>query len=154
MRHRHLTADLVWFADHGNSPVAWSALNDRVTLALTDNFSLAAAWERISEARAIVQFERSALFPEVNAFAEGEVRDGSDIIDNSRVGGGLEASYEVDLWGRIRSIVESERLRAAATAEDYNAAAISLSAEVALTDRKSTRLNSSHSSVSRMPSSA
>ena len=29
----HMDAWNVWFADHGNSPVAWSALNDRVTAA-------------------------------------------------------------------------------------------------------------------------
>ncbi|MGB0745094.1 MAG: TolC family protein, partial [Opitutales bacterium] len=46
---------------------------------------------------------------------------------------GLSASYEVDLWGRIRSEAEAQRLRTEATRADYETAALTLSGEVALT---------------------
>lgn len=113
------------FADEG--------LNTRVERALSGNFSLASAWERLREAEAVTRRARSARRPRMDGVAGGALRDGSDIDGQSEVSLGLEASYEVDLWGRIGSLVEAERLRASATAADYYAAAISLSAEVALT---------------------
>ncbi len=128
------------FSSAGEAPLAdrwWTAfgddrLNERVELALADNFSLASAWERLREARAVVRRERAALFPTLDGTAGGELREGSDVDAESQIGLGLNASYEVDLWGRIRSGVEAQRLLAAATEEDYRATAISLSAEVAL----------------------
>lgn len=108
-------------------------LDKRVQLALAKNFSLEAAWERLREARASVAFENSARRPTLDATGEAALEDGSDIDGRSRFGLGLEASYEVDLWGRIRKAVQAEQLRTDATALDYRAAAISLSAEVAIT---------------------
>lgn len=108
-------------------------LDERIDRALAENFTLAAAWERIDEARAFARRAQADLRPRVNGTAFGEVRDGSDVVERTEVRLGLEASYEVDLWGRIESAVEAERLRAAATEADYRTAAITLSAEVALT---------------------
>jgi outer membrane protein TolC len=45
----------------------------------------------------------------------------------------VNTSYEVDLWGRIRAQVESEKYRAKAALADYQTAAISLSAEITST---------------------
>jgi NodT family efflux transporter outer membrane factor (OMF) lipoprotein len=73
------------------------------------------------------------LFPQLDGFAGVEQFEGDDVDDGTFVFLGLSASYEVDLWGRIESSVEAEQLRAAATQADYQTAAISLSAEVALT---------------------
>ena len=42
----------------------------------------------------------------------------------------MDASYQVDLWGQIRSRVDAERFRAQATQADYHAVALSLAAEV------------------------
>ncbi len=106
-------------------------LNERIEGALESNFSLLGAWERLSEARAIVRVERAALFPQVDGTAGAGVRDGSDVDDETELSLGLGASYEVDLWGRVRASVDAERLRAAATAADYRAAAITLTGEVA-----------------------
>ena len=44
---------------------------------------------------------------------------------------GLTSSYEIDLWGRIRSEHEAARLEATASGEDVRAAAITVAAEVA-----------------------
>lgn len=107
-------------------------LNRRVERALVDNFTLEAAWERLREAEASVAIEAAGRRPTLDGTGEALLEDGSDIDGRSRLALGLEASYEVDLWGRIRESVEAERLRAAATALDYRAAAISLSAEVAI----------------------
>lgn len=107
-------------------------LNERVDRALGGNFTLAATWERLRAARAILRRQRADLFPVLDGVAGAEVVDGPGTDSESSVSLGLEASYELDLWGRIDSAIEAERLRASATAEDYRAAAISLSAEVAL----------------------
>jgi len=119
----------------------WSAfgdknLNDYVTTALGENFSLAAARERLNAAEALARRERSGLFPDLDGFvgAEssrsdvGERSGSSDFVD-----AGLAASYEVDLWGRIRATAEAEALRAEATRADLDAARTSLAGEVALT---------------------
>lgn len=45
----------------------------------------------------------------------------------------ISAGYELDLWGRIRTAVQAEKFRATATLADYQAAAMSLSAEIAIT---------------------
>jgi outer membrane protein TolC len=85
---------------------------------------LAAAWERLRESRAIVRRQRADLFPLLDGIAGAEAAEGSGADSETSVFLGLEASYEVDLWGRVESEVEAERLRASATAEDYQAAAI------------------------------
>jgi NodT family efflux transporter outer membrane factor (OMF) lipoprotein len=128
------------FSPSGEVEVAerwWTAfgdadLNERMESALSGNFTLAAAWERLSEARAVTRRERAALSPQVDGVASGAIREGSDVEEETELSLGLEASYEVDLWGRIRSLVEAEELRASATAADYRTAAITLSGQVAL----------------------
>lgn len=109
------------------------ALDERVERALSGNFSLVEAWERLNEANAVVRRERADRYPRLDGTASGALREGSDVDQESQVALGLEASYELDLWGRIRSTVEAERLRAEATGADYHTAAITLSAAVVLT---------------------
>jgi NodT family efflux transporter outer membrane factor (OMF) lipoprotein len=128
------------FSASGDAPLSdewWTAfedeyLNERIHDALTENFTLAAAWERLRQAEAIVERERAALLPKLDGTAGAERFEYSDQDDRTELSLGLQASYEVDLWGRIESAVEAERFRAAASATDYQTAAISLSAEVAL----------------------
>lgn len=116
----------------------WTAFDDdqltnRIDLALAGNFTLEAAWERLREANALLRTRAADLRPALDATAEAALENGSDVDDRTRLGVGLQASYEVDLWGRIRATVDAEQLRATATDFDYRAAAISLSAEVSLT---------------------
>jgi len=115
-------------------------LNRAEERALDANFTLEAAWQRLRQAQAVVDRQRSGLFPDVEALLEGELSrgGGSQNFAGIQIGGGgrevqagLAASYEIDLWGRIQSQVEAERRRAAASLADYRAAALTLSAEVA-----------------------
>ncbi len=134
-------ADAGAFSSTGTLPLDarwWQAFEDpdldtRVDQALRRNFTLAEAWERLRAAAAVVDVERSALFPRIDGVGSGSVREGRDIDRETELRLGLEASYELDLWGRIRAAVEADRFRAAASAEDLQAAAISVSAEVTLT---------------------
>lgn len=132
-------------------------LNGRVERALENNFTLEAANQRREAARAVFRRESASLFPFIqgNAGAEfsggengggggngfgGENEDRGGFRRQGGGGGGedqelslgLSASYEVDLWGRVRAASRAERFRFEATKADYEAAAISISAEVAL----------------------
>jgi multidrug efflux system outer membrane protein len=132
--------DAPGFSADGDAALAdqwWRALGDasldqRIDKALSANFDLVAAWERINVARSLVRRERSDLWPDIDATVDVDHDDGSVMDDQTEFAVGLQAAYEVDLWGRIRSRVDAQRLRASATEQDYHAAAISLSAEVAL----------------------
>lgn len=115
-----------WWDEFGDPRLTAS-----IERALAENFTLRAAFERLREAEAIAARAGAARSPVLDAFAAGSERDASGSDPESELSLGLEASYEVDLWGRIRSDIEAQRLEAAATAEDVQAAAVSLSAEVA-----------------------
>jgi len=107
-------------------------LNEHVERALSLNLSLEAAWERLREAQAVVDRESAAMYPNVDAIFDGDfTQSGSNRVEGYSFG--LVAEYEVDLWGRIRSLVEAEEFRAEATFFDYQTAALTLSAEVART---------------------
>jgi len=121
--------DSWWTAFHSDE------LNSLIARALASSLDLGIAWERFREAGAIVDRERSALFPDVDGFLEGRSeRGGSGFRSGQdRIEMGLAASYELDLWGRIESAVEANRFREEATQADYEAAQLSIAAEVAVT---------------------
>ena len=110
------------------------ALNAVVEDALASNLDLQAAWQRLLAAQAVVDREAAVLWPTL----EGTARAGLDRGTATGEGTdelelGLAARYEVDLWGRLRASVQAERFEAAATAADYQAAALSLSAAIVQT---------------------
>ncbi|NBB76081.1 MAG: efflux transporter outer membrane subunit, partial [Bacteroidetes bacterium] len=115
-----------WWTSFGNETLtAW------VDSAITSNFTLQSAWQRLRASRAVVKREQAPLFPTLEANVSAD-RQRFAATGNIReeLGMGLSTIYEVDLWGRIRSAIEAEQLRAEATLYDYQAAAITLSAEV------------------------
>ncbi|WP_345683980.1 TolC family protein [Novipirellula caenicola] len=128
------------FSQSGELPVSdrwWSefadpALNEQINQALESSFTLAAARQRLRAARAVARREASDLFPDVNGVADigGSFGPGTDLQNYVF---GFEAAYPLDLWGQIESRVEAERLRAAATQQDYRAVALTLSAEITRT---------------------
>jgi len=114
-----------WWTEFGSGD-----LNGLVDRALRSELSLKATWQRFRQARAVVNRESADLFPELQGTGTGQATGGSrGGADGFELG--LTADYEVDLWGRIRSTVDAERFRTDASFEDYQAAALSLSAEVA-----------------------
>ena len=115
----------------------WRAFGDpeldaHVNAALGDNFELAVALQRLRAARALTRREASDLFPDVDGFIGTNSAFGPG-PNRTRVSWGLDAAYQVDLWGEIQSRVEAEQFRADATRADYHAVALSLAAEVART---------------------
>ena len=138
-----VAVDSLAFSTSGHAPVPdawWRAFDDpgldaTVEAALTGNFTVQAAFARLEAARALTRRTRAPLFPTVEAEA------GANLSTDGPLGGGtrppldlgLGVSWEIDLWGRVRSAVDAQQQRALATREDARAAALSLSAEVART---------------------
>ncbi|WP_197452499.1 TolC family protein [Rosistilla carotiformis] len=115
----------------------WTTFDDdgldrEVNLALGQNFDLAVALSRLRAAQAVTRIAASDWCWDVNGFSESSRTFGPG-RDSSQMTWGLDASYQVDLWGQIRSRVDAERFRTSATRSDYQAVALSLSAEVART---------------------
>lgn len=125
------------FSESGErvAPTRWWTEFDDPTLdvlvedALRSNLDLASAWQRLQQARALVERESAFLWPELDGFAEFDARRPAN-GDGESVTLGASAFYEVDLWGQIRSAVDAEEYRARATLADYRTVALSLSAEV------------------------
>ena len=127
------------FSDAGTQEIPgrwWTTFGDKdlnllVDSALTSNFNVLTAWQRLQEARAVVDRESSSFFPTLDASVQGEVSQyQSQFVQDQQLSLGLSSGYEIDLWGRIRSRVEAQRYRQQATRQDYQTAALSLSAEV------------------------
>jgi len=111
-----------------NDPV----LNMHVERALGGNYTLGAAVQRLRAARALARREAADLGPFLNGVASSESTWGTQ-SGQTRIVWGLDASWQVDLWGQIESRVEAEQLRASATQEDYQAVALALAGEVVQT---------------------
>ncbi|MGB3209792.1 MAG: efflux transporter outer membrane subunit [Desulforhopalus sp.] len=111
-----------------------SSLTLLVDQAITDNFSLRIARERIEEAQAVARQAGALLVPAVDGLgAASSTRNHNANTTSGSFSLELAASYEVDLWGRLRNQRDAAVLDATATEADYQTAAISLAAEVATT---------------------
>lgn len=123
----------------------WAVFNDPVLDELANavqvsNQNVAAAGAAYAQARALVAGQRASLFPTVSLNA-GADRGGSSSASASTVSGGarvrntyqasLGASWEPDLWGRLRGGVASATASAAATQADLASATLSAQGELA-----------------------
>jgi NodT family efflux transporter outer membrane factor (OMF) lipoprotein len=109
-------------------------LNNLIDSALQSNFDLAATWQQFLAAKATVSREAAIKWPRIDASAQtAENFPVNDFRGGENTQLGLSASYEVDLWGRIKTGVQAEKFRAEASLFDYRAASISISAEIAST---------------------
>lgn len=127
-------------------------LNALVERALGNNFTLASAYARVEQARATLASANADLFPTVDAsFEQSGTRrsnSGSDISGSTAGSNGIvadqsssnwsetrtlqfSAAYELDVWGRLRNARSAAVFDARATAADYQAAAITLTGDLA-----------------------
>lgn len=126
-----------------NSPADWWALlNDTQLQQLIGKLDLstpqlAAAVQRVEQARAGVNQARSELFPLVSASVGGGRSQTSfataaflPVRRANQWDAAITASYEVDLWGRIRSNVRSARASVLADERSVEALRLSLCAEL------------------------
>lgn len=111
-------------------------LDHLIAQALTGNFTLQSAWDRLDRARAIARKADAEFVPQLNGEAGAsstKSRINSHTDSTASYSLGLAASYEVDLWGRIGSTSEAAEFDALASAEYLQTAALTLSAQVATT---------------------
>ncbi|MEO6927670.1 MAG: efflux transporter outer membrane subunit [Casimicrobiaceae bacterium] len=120
----------------------WKIYNDaeldRLEAAATDaNQQLAAAAARYRESQTLVDQARAGLFPAVSVGA-GATRGssagntaGGESVRNS-LSATIDASWEVDLWGRVRRAVQASAANAAATADDLESARLSIQGQLAI----------------------
>lgn len=112
------------------------ALNNLVEEAIGNNFSIRSVWDRLRQAEQVAVKAGASLLPEVDYKAIGK-RTGQEVSGEraytTSYTAGLVVSYEVDLWGRVRSSQEAAILDAEAAEMDVFAAGITLSSAVAKT---------------------
>jgi outer membrane protein, multidrug efflux system len=108
-------------------------LNTLVDEALTNAPSIHQAWARLDQAQALAVKAGAARFPSVGVDGSATTRKDSLTYETSESYSlGLNASYELDLWGRIHSATKAAALDRDASREQLHTVAITLSSQVAL----------------------
>jgi len=128
-------------------PAFWQAFGDPqltslVEQALAANHDLRIALASYDRANALLRGSKFDYFPTITASAEGSDSRASadqapgvsrDDRDGESYSAGINAGWELDLFGRIRRGVESGRAETAASAADLAAAQVAIVGEVART---------------------
>ncbi len=129
------------------APAAWWTLYGDVTLnalqeqAASGNQSIALSLARLRAAQAAVASSRASQAPTLGTSASASRARSSSQAPNgsastrtsSSYSLGLNASWELDLWGRIAGTVDAAQATAQASADDLAAARLSVQASVAQT---------------------
>ena len=118
-----------WWTIFGDSDL--DRLAEQVAIS---NQNVAAAVAAYAQAQALVREQRAALFPTVSLDASGR-RFGGRGSTQGTAGAytaNVGASWEPDLWGRLRAGVESAKAGAQASEADLAGARLSAQAEVAI----------------------
>jgi len=115
-------------------------LTDLVKKAVEGNNDLRTAVARVRESRAVLGISRAGQYPGLDASASArkshrdvETDGVSSTGDTDSYSAGLDASWEVDLFGGRRRSVEAAMADLSAQEESLRAVQVSLAAEVALT---------------------
>ncbi len=129
-------------------------LNQLMADGLNNNLDLKASYQRIQQSRASLTVARSSLFPTLDASADisrskslkdnggggtsfnqisgfsggGNSRDG-----DTNFNGGLQVSYELDLFGANRAEIDSSRAQLLSTKYQYDALALVVMGDVSQT---------------------
>lgn len=123
-------------AEQGTVDDGWiKSFNDPVLMQLTDealaaNPGLKIARARVDQANALTRQVEAGLKPTIGYGGGYTDSDYKGIAGGEGSAGGLDISWEADVWGRIRSAVAGSEESTAATAADYQFARQSLAASV------------------------
>jgi NodT family efflux transporter outer membrane factor (OMF) lipoprotein len=141
-----LRADSRWWQAFGDD-----TLDRLVQTSTAQNLDAAQALDRLGEARANLGATRSGLFPAVDASASWTASRGlgygvadnsanattvssssnTSVVSSTTSSVGLDASWELDLWGKTRRSVEAYKADAEAAAADLRSARLSVLGDVA-----------------------
>ena len=124
-----------WWQLYGDSEL--NALVERLNVS---NQNLAASEAQYRQARALVRGARAAFYPSLSSSAgasRSSQGSGANNSTTSSAGGisksyelGLNAAWELDIWGKLRRSLESSRAGFEASAADLAALKLSLQAEL------------------------
>jgi multidrug efflux system outer membrane protein len=121
------TANTAWWKQFGD-PV----LDGLIEEALAQNLSVKIAAANVEQAAAVLTQARSPLYPQgsygVSAAGERKNEELGAVYSYGALAG---ASWEIDLWGRVRRLSESARAQVLATEEARQGIVLSLVASVA-----------------------
>jgi multidrug efflux system outer membrane protein len=134
-RNARLPAD--WWTVFGDQ-----TLNSLEQRALRDNPNVRAAAQRLVQAQAQLGVTRAGQLPAVgvsagisNARTSAETSQGLALghrsIEGNNYSVGANFSWELDLWGRVRRVVEASDAQALAAQDDRDAVLLMLSSQVA-----------------------
>jgi multidrug efflux system outer membrane protein len=128
-------ADLGWW-EVFNDPT----LTNLIHIALTNNYDVRIAAARVEQYRALVAQAQSQFLPQANITAGAYRGENATLGSPNAKGEGLNANsylaalnatWEIDLWGRIRRLNESARAQFLATEEARRGVRLSLITDVA-----------------------
>ncbi|MGE5522888.1 MAG: efflux transporter outer membrane subunit [Rhodospirillaceae bacterium] len=130
--------------DHESKGDWWTVfgdpvLNDLLKQVSVSNQTLAAAEAQYRQARALAQGARAQFFPLITADLNVGRSQAARTGTSTTAGRGainthstsLDATWEPDIWGRVRRLVEANVADAQASAGDVEAAKLSLQSELA-----------------------
>jgi len=130
------TADTEWWKEF-QDPV----LEELINVALANNKTVQIAAANVEQAAAVLGQTRAALYPQVGYGADAARQRGSERLDTAPIAGipnpdtsyqaFASASWEIDLWGRIRRQTEAARANLMATEEARRGVVLSLVSLVA-----------------------
>ena len=105
-----------------------------VDQALASNTDIQISAARYRAALARLDISEADLLPSVNGSSNVSRSENiGNAFDRTSLGGGVNASWEYDLWGRIRDGVASSELEAAASLADYAGVRLAIAAQVTQT---------------------
>ena len=112
-----------------------SELNALMDSAFSGNLSVAQAWARLRQARAQSIGTASDGKLQLTGAAEPSTTKTHDDMSgddsSNKFTGWLSATYEIDLWGRIKANSQASKLEVLASEEDVRATALLLSGQIA-----------------------
>lgn len=106
-------------------------LNQWITELHQANLDLVQAEARYRQAQASLQQAQAGFFPTLGTQASGQRSGSGQASPSNQYSLSANASWEVDLWGRVRRSVESGRAQEEASAADLDAVRLSLEATLA-----------------------
>ncbi|MEM8885264.1 MAG: efflux transporter outer membrane subunit [Planctomycetota bacterium] len=131
-------------ADPESVETWWEGLEDPlldglIERAFASNLDLATAFQRVRQAAAIRGISAGERFPDLDGtgsytwerLSQNGVPGLGNSVEFDTLALGLEFGWELDVWGRVRRLVEAADADLAATSEDLHDVRLILAAEVA-----------------------
>ncbi|MBL4597187.1 MAG: efflux transporter outer membrane subunit [Robiginitomaculum sp.] len=116
-----------WVASFGDV-----AMENLVAEALANNHNLAAGAARVEQAMALARISYAARLPVVSLGANGSRALVPNATDSNTYSGNISASWEADIWGRVRDRAKAGAQDAAASQADYDALRLSIAGQTAI----------------------